>query len=94
MNLVQVPGPKKSLILGVSFTHLVESRDLIFLEAEIVNNIFQSDVLKNVRQIKGYDEMFQAIIKGFHCSKHSQNKNLSQNSCQSILSFFSSNALI
>ena len=36
--LVQVPGPKKWLILGVSLTHVVESRDLCFLEAEVVDN--------------------------------------------------------
>ena len=35
------------LILGVSLTHLVESRDLFFLEAEIVDNIFQWNVLRN-----------------------------------------------
>ena len=29
---VQVPGPKKSLILGVSLTHSVESRDPFFLK--------------------------------------------------------------
>ena len=42
-------------------THLVESRDLFFLEAEIVDTIFQWDVLKNMLQIKSYDDMFQAI---------------------------------
>ena len=59
--LVQVPGPKKWLILGVSLTHLVESRDLLFLEAEVIDNIFQLDVLKNMRQIKSYADMFHAI---------------------------------
>ena len=54
-----MPGPW--VILGVSLTHLVKSRDLCFLEAEIVDNIFQWDVLKNLRQIKSYDYMFQAI---------------------------------
>ena len=39
-HIVQVPGPKKWIILGVSLTHLVESRDLFFLEAEVVDNIF------------------------------------------------------
>ena len=34
---------------------------MFFLEAEIVGNIFQWDVLKNMRQIKSYDDMFQAI---------------------------------
>ena len=42
-------------------THLVESRNLFFLEAKIVDNIFQWDVLKNMQQIKSYDDMFQAI---------------------------------
>ena len=52
---------KKWLILEVSLTHLVKSRDLLFLEAEIVDSIFQWDVLKNMRQIKSYDDRFQAI---------------------------------
>ena len=56
-NLVQVPGPKKWLILGVSLIHLVEDRDLFFLEVEIVDNIFQWDVLKTMLQIKSYDEL-------------------------------------
>ena len=56
-----MPGPEKWLILGVCFPHLVESRDLFFLEADIVDNVFQWDVLKNMRQIKSYDDMFQAI---------------------------------
>ena len=54
-------GPKKWLILGVSLTHLVESRDLFVLDAELVDNIFQWDVLKNMRQIKSYDDMIHAI---------------------------------
>ena len=58
---VQVPEPKKRLILGVGLTHLVESRYLFFLKAEIVDNIFQWDALKNTPQIKSYDDMFQAI---------------------------------
>ena len=58
---MQVQDQKSGSFLGVSLTHLVESRDLLFLEAEIVDNIFQWDVLKNMRQIKGYDDMFQAI---------------------------------
>ena len=52
---------KNWLILGVSLTYLVESRYLFFLEAEIVDNIFQWDVLKNMRRIKCYDDMFQVI---------------------------------
>ena len=51
---------KKWLILRVSLTHLVESNDLFFLEAEVVDNILQWDVLKNMLQIKSYDDMFQA----------------------------------
>ena len=39
----------------------MESRDLFFLEAEIVDNIFQWDALKNMRQVKSYDGMFHAI---------------------------------
>ena len=56
-----MPGPKKWLILKVSLTYLVEDRDLFLLEVETVDNIFQWDVLKNMLQIKSYDEMFQAI---------------------------------
>ena len=56
-----MPGPKKWLILGVSLTRLVESRNLFFLKAEIVDNIFQWDVLKNMRPIKSYDGILQAI---------------------------------
>ena len=51
---------KKWLILGVSLTHLAESRDTFFVQAETVDNIFQWDVLKNMRQMKRYDDMFQA----------------------------------
>ena len=61
LEIVQVPGPKKWLISGVSLTYLVESRDLYFLEAETVDNIFQWHVLKNIRQIECYDDMFQVI---------------------------------
>ena len=57
--IVHVSGPKKWLILGVSLTHLVESGDLFFLEAEMVD-IFQWNVLKNMWQIKSYD-VLQAI---------------------------------
>ena len=32
---------KKWLISGVSLTRLVESRDLFFLEAKVVDNVFQ-----------------------------------------------------
>ena len=54
-------GPKKRLILGVSFTHLVERKDPFFLEAQKVDNIFQWDLLKFMQQIESYDGMFQAI---------------------------------
>ena len=67
-RIVQVPGPKKWLISGVSLTHLVENKDLRFLEAEKVDNIFQLDVLKNMRRIKSYAEMFQDI-KGLTMQK-------------------------
>ena len=56
-----LPGPERWLILGVSLTCFVENRYLFLLEAEIVDSIFQWDVLKNMRQIKSYDDMFQAI---------------------------------
>ena len=59
--LVQVPGQKKWLILGVSLSQVVESRDQFFLEAEVVDNISQLDVLKNMRQVTSYADMFQAI---------------------------------
>ena len=49
---------KKRLILGLCLNHLVESRDLFYLEAEIVDNIFQWRVLKNMWQMKSYDDMF------------------------------------
>ena len=54
--IVQVPGPSKWFILGVSLTHLVESRDR-FLKVEIVHNIFQWDILKNMWEIKNYDPL-------------------------------------
>ena len=62
LRIVQVPGPRKWLILGVRLTHLVESSDLFFLGAEVVYSIFQLDLLKNTRL--------------FDHSKNSQNKNL------------------
>ena len=57
-----MPGPKKWLILGVSLTHLVESRDLFFLEAEIVD-VFQWDILKNMQQIKSFDDRGLTVQK-------------------------------
>ena len=57
--IVQVPGLKKWLILGVSLTHLVENRDLFFIEAEIVENNFQWDLLK----ICGRQKVMMACFK-------------------------------
>ena len=54
---------------------LVESRELFFLEAEIADNTFLLDVLRNMRQIKSYDDMFQ-VIRALTVQKNSQNKNL------------------
>ena len=65
--------------MGVSLTHLVESRDLFFLEAEIVDNIFQWDALKNARQIKGYNDLFQ-VIRSLTVQKILKIRILSQNS--------------
>ena len=67
-------------------THSVKSRDLFFLEAEIVDNIFQWDVLKNMRQIKSYDDMFPAI-RALTVQKNSK-KNLKSKFLQNE-SFFS-----
>ena len=83
-----MPGPKKWVILGVSLIHLVESRDLFFLEAEIVDNIFQLDILKNMRQIKSYTKMFQAI-RSFTIKKilkiRISSQKLLQNKCFSLV---------
>ena len=76
-----MPGPTKWLILGVGLTHLVESRDLFLLEAEIVDKIFNASVLKNMRQIKSYDDMFQAI-RALTVHKILKIRILSQNSCK------------
>ena len=74
-------------------THLVEGRDLFFLEAEIVDNIFLWDVLKNMRQIKSYDDMFQA--EALTVQKILKIRTLSQKSCKmKAFSRFLSNALI
>ena len=58
-----MPGPKEWLILGVSLTHLVESKDLFlfFLKHKYVDNIFQWAVLKIMKQINSYDGMFHAM---------------------------------
>ena len=70
----QVPGPKSGLIiLRVSLTHLVESRELFFLK----HNIFQWDVLKNMGHIKSYDDMFQ-IIRALTVQKILKKRILSQ----------------
>ena len=39
----------------------MESKDLFFLEAEITDNIFQWAIVKNMQQIKSFDDIFQAI---------------------------------
>ena len=52
---------KKVAYFGSQFDPFSRSKDLFFLETEIVDNIFQWDVLENMRQIKSYDDMFQAI---------------------------------
>ena len=81
-------------MLGVGLTHLVESRDLFFREAEIVDNIFQWDVLKNMRQLKCYDDMFRAI-RALTVQKILKIRILSQKFLQSESFFrFLSNALI
>ena len=38
-------------------SQMAENLPMFFLEAEIVDNIFQWDVLKNIRQLKCYDDM-------------------------------------
>ena len=60
-----MPGPKRWLIFGVSLISLVESSDLFFLEARIID---QWDKLKNMWQIRSYDDMFLAF-NGFDHSK-------------------------
>ena len=93
-DIVQMPGRKKWLILRVSLTRLVESRDLFFLEAETVYNIFQWNVLRNMRQINSYDDMFQAI-KALTVQKILKVRILIQNSFKmKAFSRFLSNALI
>ena len=81
LRIVQVAEQKKWPILGIGLTHLVESRDLFFLEAELVDNIFQWNVLKNMRQIKSYDDRFQAI-RALTVQKILKIRILSQNSCK------------
>ena len=79
-------------MLGVSLTYLVESRDLFFLGAEIVDNILQWDVLKNLQQIKSYDGMFQAI-RDLTVQKILKIRILRRNSCKiKDFSHFLSNA--
>ena len=77
-----------------SLTHLVESRDLFLIEAEVVDNIFQWDALKNVQQIKSFDDMFHAT-RALTFQKILKIRILSQNSCKmKALSCFLSNAFI
>ena len=66
---------KKWLILGVSLSHLVESRDLFCLEAEVTGKIF----LTGCTEQYAADKKFCWHVsghKGFDHSKNSQNKNL------------------
>ena len=51
------------LILGVGLIHLVESRDLFIFEAEIVDNIFQWDVLKNMQQLESYGDIWALTVR-------------------------------
>ena len=46
-----MPEPKMWPTLGVSPTDLVERRHLFFFEAEVLDNIFQFDVLKNIKYV-------------------------------------------
>ena len=81
-------------MLGDSLTHLVESGDLFFLKADIVDNIFQWNVLKNMRQIKSYDDMFQAI-RALIVQNIFKIRILRRNSCKTkAFSRFLSNAYI
>ena len=63
-------------ILGVSLTHLVESRYQFFLDAEIIDNIFQWDVLKLVAD-KSYGDIFQTM-RAFNVCKILNTKILSK----------------
>ena len=58
------------LILGFSLTHSAESSNLFRLEAEVVDNIIQWDVLQNMLHIKSHNGIFQ--VKG---AENSYNKN-------------------
>ena len=82
-------------MLGVSLTHLVESRDPFFLEAEIVGNIFQWDVLKICDRYKVMITCFMKAIRALTVQKILKIRILSRNSCKmKSLSRFLSNALI
>ena len=52
---------KKVAYFRSQFDPFSRKQRAVFLESEIVDNIFQWDVLKNIRQIKSYDDMFPAI---------------------------------
>ena len=52
--IVQVPGSKKCLILGVGLTHLVESWDTLYKLLEGVSYVVEWDVLKVMRPNKNY----------------------------------------
>ena len=62
-HVISSPGArtKRVAILGVGLTHLVESKDLLFLEAEAVENISQWDVLKNSCKMKALSRFFQML---------------------------------
>ena len=72
--LIQVPGPKKWLILGVNLTHLVESRDLFFLEADSWQH-FSMGCTEKYAADKSYDDLFQAI-RALTVQKILKSKNL------------------
>ena len=83
---------KKWLTLGVNLTHLIESRYLFFLKSEVVDNIFQWEVLKIRWQIKV--GMFQSI-RALTVHKILKTRISSKNSCKmTAFSCLLSNALI
>ena len=85
---------KKWLILGGSLTHLVGRRDLLFLEAEKADNIFQWDVIKYMWQMKSCHGMFQDI-KAFTGNRILKTRISSRKSLQNkSFSRLLSNALI
>ena len=57
------PGAKTKKLASFrsQFDRFSRKQRPVLLEAEIVDNNFHWDVLKNMLQIKNYDDMFQAI---------------------------------